>query len=62
MQTDMNSVANSSIYKFNGSQESFVALPEGLMFQPSRGFTFTAWVQQDPGNEGWDLEKNSLSA
>ena len=52
MQTDMNSVANSSIYKFNGSQESFVALPEGLTFQPSRGFTFTAWVQQDPGNEG----------
>lgn len=48
----MNSVANSSIYKFNGSNESFVALREELTFQPTRGFTFTAWVQQDPGNEG----------
>ena len=58
----MNSLGNSSIYKFNGSQESFVALPEELTFQLSRGFTFTAWVQQDPGNEGWDLEKTQLLA
>lgn len=52
MRTGMNSGAESPIYKFNGSLESFVALPDELTFQPSRGFTFTAWVQQDPGNEG----------
>jgi len=48
----MTSVDGSPIHEFSGNESSYVRFPEDLSFQPSRGFTFTAWVQQTPGNDG----------
>ena len=42
----------SLVYTFNGSPDSFVGIPQELNFQPSQGFTFTVWLQQEAGNTG----------
>ena len=52
MQVDVASVDDSAVYAFDGSQDSYVSFAEDFSFQPSLGFTITAWIQQDPGNEG----------
>ena len=48
----MTAVGGSPVLSFNGGQDSFVSIAANLSFQPSLGFTISAWVQQDPGNEG----------
>ena len=52
VQTNMTAVGGSPVLSFNGGQDSFVSIAANLSFQPSLGFTISAWVQQDPGNEG----------
>ena len=52
MQTNMTAVGGSLVFFFNGGQDSYVSFEEDFSFQPSLGFTVSAWVQQDPGNEG----------
>ena len=48
----MTAVGGSPVFLFNGGQDSYVSFEEDFSFQPSLGFTVSAWVQQDPGNEG----------
>ena len=52
VQTNMTAVGGSPVFLFNGGQDSYVSFEEDFSFQPSLGFTVSAWVQQDPGNEG----------
>lgn len=52
MQVNVTSIDGSPVYAFDGRQDSYVSFAEDFSFQPSLGFTFTAWVLQDPGNEG----------
>lgn len=53
-QTQVNTSSDSSpVFQFDGSNESYVNISEDLSFQPSQGFTFTAWLSQNPGNSGY---------
>ena len=51
MQTNT-TLDGSPVLQFNGGPESYVTIPHELSFQPLQGFTFTTWLQQDPGNMG----------
>lgn len=51
-QTVDTSPNGAAIYRFDGSSGSYINVTQELRFQPSRGFTISGWVQQDPGNSG----------
>lgn len=61
MQVNVTSIDGSPVYAFDGRQDSYVSFAEDFSFQPSLGFTFTAWVLQDPGNEGYIFAKTTQS-
>ena len=41
-----------AVYRFDGSSEAYINVPQELRFQPSQGFTVSGWVQQNSGNSG----------
>jgi len=50
--TGASAAGGEPIFSFDGGPESFVSVSDELTFQPSLGFSITAWVQQVPGNIG----------
>ena len=41
-----------TLYSFDGGSNSFVNFSDELTVEPSNGFTFAAWMAQEPGNDG----------